>query len=130
MRTLIVPLIAVGVVFTPVTDEPSERQMQFAFEDALSLQVRNALEFAHEAFGPAAVERIRRNGTDRFSVNAFQKLRCEPQAGKAGHVCAFHVGLGLATGPMERTLTGRFLSAPGGLVFVDELDATRGDAAS
>ena len=51
------------------------------------------------------VAEIQRNGTDRFTVNAFQKLKCHPQSGKSGYVCDFRVDLRLVNGPMERTLT-------------------------
>ena len=118
---LVAPVIAAGLFFATSSDEPSERQMQLAFENALSVQVRNALEFANEAGGPDAVAEIRRNGTDRFDVNAFQKLKCEALPGKSGYLCNFRVDLRLVTGPMERALTGRFQSGNNGIVFVDEI---------
>ena len=38
-----------------------------------------------------------------------------------GHVCDFEVDIGLVNGPLQRTLTGRFLNGPGGLVFFQDV---------
>ena len=119
MRALIVPLIAVGAVLATTSDEPSERDMRGAFEGALALQVRNALEFAQESGGPDAVAKIRDGGMDRFAVNSFRKLDCARDAEKPGYVCAFAVDVGLVSGAMQSKITGRFMSGPDGLVFAD-----------
>ncbi len=121
MRAWIVPLVALGAVVVSANDEPSERQMRLAFEDTLVLQVQNALDFAQEAGGEEAVLRIRQNGTDRFTVNAFEKLRCQPEPGRSNYICDFRVDIDLVNGALQRTLTGRFHSGPQGLVFADKV---------
>jgi hypothetical protein len=121
MKLWAIPVLAAAMLVTDAGDEPSERQMRRAFEGLLSLQVRNALEFAEDAGGAEAVARIRENGTDAFMVNAFQKVRCRPQAGTAVYLCDFRVEIGLISGPLERNLTGRFFGGPHNLVVIDEV---------
>ena len=82
--------------------------MRTAFEGALALQVQNAIEFVAETGGPDAVTAIREKGNDRFSIDAFQKVKCAPQVQGGGHICEFSVDIGLSNGPMRKTLTGRF----------------------
>jgi hypothetical protein len=101
-------------------DEPSERDMRAAFEGVLSLQVRNALEFAAESGDVEAVEKIRENRTDVFAVSGFRKLKCEPQA-NGGHRCDFHVDLDLSSGRLERTLSGRFTGGANGLSYAQDI---------
>jgi hypothetical protein len=101
-------------------NEPSERDMRSAFEDVLSLQVRNALDFAAESGDAEALDRIRENRTDRFAIAAFRKLKCESEAG-GGHRCDFHVDLDLSSGRLERTLTGRFVGGADGLRYLQEI---------
>ncbi len=118
MRVLIVPLVAVGVVFGGFSDEPTERQMQSAFESSLAAKVRNAMEFVAETGGVEAVDKVRQNGTDRFKIGAFQKRDCTRQA--AEHVCAFTVQIDLVNGALQGTMTGRFYAAPGGLAYAPD----------
>jgi hypothetical protein len=101
-------------------DEPSERDMRAAFEDVLSLQVRNALEFAVESGGAEAMDKIRENRTDHFAVAGFRKLKCEVQT-QGVHRCDFQVDLDLSNGRLERTLSGRFTGSAGVLSYVQEL---------
>jgi hypothetical protein len=121
MRTCIISLVALGALIAGPGDEPSERQMRLAFQDRLALQVRNALEFADETGGADAVALIHNNGTDHFAIDAFQKLKCLPESGSPAYRCDFWVGIGLVNGTLERTLSGRFLGGPKGLVFVHDL---------
>ena len=117
-------LIAAGcgalAIAAPVDAGPSETQMRAAFEDNLSQQVRNALEFAAEAGGPEAVSLIRERGHDRFSVAAFRKRACQRLSGEGGHRCEFLVDIDLVTGRMQRALSGRFILQPAQLVFVQD----------
>ena len=120
MRVLAaIPIIAVlAFAGTGHEDGPSERDMRVAFEGALALQVQNAIEFAAETGGPDAVTAIREKGNDRFSIDAFQKLKCAPQAQGGGHICEFAVDIGLSNGPLRKTLSGRFTAGSRGLVFL------------
>lgn len=121
MRVWIIPVFALGVVFgSNPTYEPSEQQMRAAFEGSLAMQVRNALDFAREAGGDEAVATIRENGMDRYILNAFQKLNCRAQDGGSAHVCEFAVDVGLVNGPLQKTISGRFIKGPDGHVFASE----------
>lgn len=101
-------------------DEPSERAMRTAFEGVLSLQVRNALDFAAESGDASALEKIRENRTDLFAISIFRKLRCENEAG-GGHRCDFQVDLELSNGRLEKTLSGRFVGGADGLRYVQDI---------
>ena len=121
MRVWIVPLFAIGVVAgSNPTYEPSEQQMRAAFEGSLAAQVRNALDFAREAGGDAAVTKIRENGMDRFTLNTFQKLNCRADDGMA-HVCEFAVDVGLVNGPLQTTISGRFRKTGSEFAFHGEV---------
>lgn len=120
MRLLIVPLVAVGVVFGSANDEPTEHQMRSAFELSLAAKVRSALEFVAETGGAEATDKVRRNGTDRFNINGFQKRECTRNADGPGHVCAFTVQIGLVNGALQGTMRGRFYTAPDGLIYTPE----------
>ncbi len=100
--------------------EPSERDMQLAFEGALAIQVRNAIDFAGEAGGPEAITAIRENGTDQFAVSAFRKLKCQRDAGRT-HRCDFQVDLDLSNGKFERKLSGHFVKDAQGLRYFQEI---------
>lgn len=120
MRGLIVPVLAAAMVAgcNPAQElEPSESQMRIAFEGALATQVRNALEFAREMGGDAAVTKIRENGMDRYVLNGFQKLNCLAPDEGAVHVCAFSVDVRLVNGPLHKTITGRFSKRANGFEF-------------
>lgn len=117
MRLWVIPIFAIGAVLGGAPgDEPSEREMRVAFADALALQVRNALDFARESGGKAAVQAIREAGTDRFSIADFHKVGCEPLEGGA-YVCGFTVDLDLVSGPVRHTLSGRFSAGQSGYIF-------------
>ncbi len=121
MRLWIIPVFALSVVAGGNPgDEPSEQQMRMAFEGSLAAQVRNALDFAREAGGDEAVTKIRENGMDRYTLNAFQKLNCRADDGSA-HVCEFAVDVGLVNGPLRKTISGRFIKGPDGLVFANSV---------
>jgi hypothetical protein len=115
-------LVFVGALFGGYEDEPSERQMLGAFEGTLALQVRNAVDFVEESAGLAAAEAIRTSGYDRFEILSFQKLHCARASEQQGHVCSFHVDIGVVNGALERTVTGRFVSRGSKLVFTDHAD--------
>lgn len=100
-------------------EEPSELQMRGAFSEALTIQVQNALEFVDEAEGAEAVARLRDAGFDRFSLDGFQKLECRRD--ERGYVCDFAVDIGLVNGGLQRTITGRFIPGPDGLVLFQEV---------
>ena len=121
MRILLASLVFVGTLFGSYDDEPNERQMRNAFAGTLALNVRNALDFIEESAGTAAVDAIRKNGTDRFEIITFQKIRCTRASEREGHVCAFHVDVGVENGALQRTLTGRFVSCGGALAFNEEV---------
>jgi hypothetical protein len=105
-------------VAAPVQPGPTETQMRVAFEESLSRQVRNALDFAAETGGPEAVAQIRERGHDRFSIAAFRKRNCQRLAEDGSHRCDFVVDIELVTGRMQHELTGRFIPQPAQLVFV------------
>lgn len=121
MRLWIIPALVIGVIAASYPgDEPSEYQMRTAFEGSLAAQVRNALEFAREAGGDEAVVKIRENGMDRFTLNAFQKLNCRADDGSA-HVCEFAIDVGLVNGPLHKTISGRFRKSGNGFAFHGEV---------
>ena len=99
-------------------EEPNEQQMKGAFSEALTMQVRNVIEFVGETEGSEAVAKLLDAGYDRFDVNAFQKLECRPDP--RGYVCDFAVDIKLVNGPMQRTITGSFVQTASGLVFISE----------
>ena len=121
MRVLIVPLVAVGLVFGSASDEPTEHQMRGAFESSLAAKVRGAIEFVAETGGAEAADKVRQNGTDRFHINAFEKRECVRYADGRGHVCSFTVQIDLLNGALRGTMTGRFFTSPGGLSFTPEV---------
>ncbi len=121
MKTWAISFVVAGALvgapgWTP--NEPSERDMQFAFEGALSLQVQNALEFAAETGGADAVAAIRDHRTDAFAISSFRKLKCSYEAVRL-HRCEFQVDLDLSNGKLERTLSGRFVGGVDGLRYQD-----------
>lgn len=118
MRVFVLPLAVLAVVTGGYGDEPSEAQMKMAFETALAMQVRNALDFVAEADGPEAVQKIRQAGNDRFSVQSFRKLDCT-RGVDAAYFCSFAVDIELKNGKVERQMNGRFSSSSRGLVFVE-----------
>jgi hypothetical protein len=120
MRVLMLPIMAVGVLAVAGSDEPSEAAMRMAFETTLTSQVQSVLDFVTETGGQEALARIRAAHTDAFDIRAFTKLDCARSATAPGHVCGFAVRIGVVTGLLERTVTGRFYAGPKGLVFVDE----------
>jgi hypothetical protein len=123
----LIPYVAVAAacgalaVAAPADGGPTEAQMRTAFEDMLSQQIRNALDFASEAGGPEAVALIRERGHDRFSIAAFRKRACQRHTESGSHRCEFLVDIDLVTGRMQRVLTGRFISHPAQLVFVQDV---------
>jgi hypothetical protein len=63
---------------------------------------------------------VRAARTDQFDIRSFTKLDCATGAGGRGHVCEFAVRIGVVTGELQATMTGRFYAGPRGLVFVNE----------
>jgi len=126
MRVLLIPTVIVGVLAVTGPDEPTESAMRAAFETTLAAQVRSALDFVAETGGQAAIDKVRAARTDEFDIRSFTKLNCAPSAAKAGHVCDFAVRIGVVTGLMEQTMTGRFYAGPHGLVFENEDTASAG----
>ena len=126
MRVLLIPTVLVGVLAVTGSDEPTESAMRAAFQTTLTAQVRSALDFVAEIGGQAAIDKVRAAHTDEFDIRSFTKLNCAPSAAKPGHVCDFAVRIGVVTGLMEQTMTGRFYAGPHGLVFVSEDTASAG----
>jgi hypothetical protein len=127
MRVWTVPALVAGIlVVTGHSDEPSETAMRSAFAATLAADVRASLDFVAATGGEAALARVRAARTDAFDIRAFTKLACTPvKAGQpggqpGGHVCDFAVRIGVVTGEIERTITGRFYATPHGLAFVEE----------
>jgi len=127
MRALVLPLIAVGVLFYAHADEPTENQMRSAFERGLAAQVADVMSFVDEIGGREAVEHVRMTGNDRFEIRNFRKVDCKGMATKSGFECAFIVNITLANGLMQRELKGRFYNTPEGMQFA--LDAEIPDGA-
>ena len=117
MRVLILPLVAVGVIFYAHSNAPTENQMRGAFEHYLTDQVAQTVEFIQETGGPSAVERVKAAGNDRFEIRAFQKRECQQSRAKAGYDCTFNVDIDLANGMMHRALEGRFYNTSTGIAF-------------
>jgi hypothetical protein len=120
MKVLMVPLIVMGAVAGELTDEPNEAQMRGAFEQTLTKQVRNTIAFVTESGGPQAADAIRLNRTDRFEVRTFQKHLCARTVEQRAYRCEFSVDIDVLNGPLQRSLAGRFLSGPQGLMFAQE----------
>jgi hypothetical protein len=53
---------------------------------------------------------------DRYVLNSFHKLSCLVQDDTV-HVCAFAVDVGLVSGPLQTTITGRFSKRANGFEF-------------
>ena len=117
MRTSVVVLIAVGVIFYAHSNAPSEIQMRDAFQHYLADQTARTVEFIQETSGPDAVERIKAAGNDQFEISAFQKHECKQSRGNRGYDCTFNVDIELANGMMHRALEGRFYNTSTGLTF-------------
>jgi hypothetical protein len=124
MRVLTVPALLVGILaLTGYSEEPSEAAMQRAFAATLAGDVRAALDFAAASGGEAALAQIRAAHTDAFDIRGFSKLACAPSPRGTGHVCGFSVRIGVATGEIDRIMTGRFYDGPHGLVFAEDTAA-------
>jgi hypothetical protein len=117
MNVLVVPLIAIGVVASGPTDEPTEHAMRAAFEAHIASEVQAVIDFASETGGPEAVARIRAAGTDRFEIRTFQKLNCARSAAQAGYVCGFMVDIDVVNGALQSLLVGRFIPRSNGFDF-------------
>jgi hypothetical protein len=115
MRVWTIPAVLAGALAMSGSDEPSEAAMRAAFEATLTAQVQSALAFVAETGGEDALARVRAARTDAFDIRGFTKLGCAPSA--AGHFCDFSVRIGVVTGELDRTVTGRFYAGPQGLVF-------------
>jgi hypothetical protein len=138
MRVWTLPAVAVGIIAaTGFSGEPSEAAMRAAFQATLAADVSAALDFVALTGGEEALARVRAAHTDAFDILAFTKLGCRPSpqdagqvAGRdaghdAGHVCGFSVRIAVATGEIDRTITGRFYRGPRGLEFVEDAPAPR-----
>ncbi len=117
MRVWTVPAVVAGALVMGGSDEPSEAAMRAAFEATLAAQVQSALAFVAETGGEQALAQVRAARTDEFAIRAFTKLGCAPSAAPGGHVCDFAVRIGVVSGELDRTVTGRFYAGPHGLVF-------------
>jgi hypothetical protein len=124
MRVWTVPALLVGVLaVTGYSDEPSEVAMQRAFQATLAGDVRAALDFVAATGGEPALAKVRTARTDAFDIRGFTKLACAPSLHAAGHVCGFSVRIGVVTGEIDRTMTGRFYEGPNGLAFAADAGA-------
>jgi hypothetical protein len=110
MRFFVFPLAALAVISGGFDDEPTEIEMQRAFESSLRQQVRNMLGYIADTQGDAAVQKIRQAGSDRFRIRTFRKLGCNRTQGEAHH-CSFAVEIELMNGTLRRRIDGQF--APG-----------------
>jgi hypothetical protein len=117
MRTSIVVLIAVGVIFYAHSNAPSEIQMRDAFQHYLADQTARTVEFIRETSGPSAIERIKAAGNDQFEISAFRKHECKQSRGNPGYDCTFNVDIDLVNGVMHRSLGGRFYNTSTGVTF-------------
>jgi hypothetical protein len=117
MRTSVVVLIAIGVIFYAQSNAPSEIQMRDAFQHHLADQTARTVEFIQETAGPSAVERVKVAGNDQFEIRSFRKLECQQSRGNPGYDCTFNVDMDLANGMMHRALEGRFYNTSTGLTF-------------
>jgi hypothetical protein len=126
MRVFPVWTMVLGVLAVSGSDEPSEAAMRSAFAATLSAQVQSALDYVAETGGADALDQVRAARTDEFDIRSFTKLDCAASPGRPGYVCGFAVRVGVATGMLERTMTGRFYPGPHGLVFVNEEPAPAG----
>ena len=115
MRVLLIPAVVAGIFAVPGSDEPSQAAMQAAVQATLSAQVQSALAYVAETGGEDALARVRGARTDAFDIRRFTKFDCAARA--SGHVCGFAVRIGVVTGQLDRTMTGRFHAGPHGLVF-------------
>ena len=120
MRTQRLPLIALGMAAHTYSDEPATGPMKTAFEARLTADVQGALAFVAETGGPAAVEKVREAGTDRFAIRTFRKLDCTRLDAAPGYACKFAVDIDVVNGTLRRTLSGQFLPGSDGLVFRHE----------
>ena len=137
MRALLLPIVAIVVIFSAHTKEPTENQMRSTFERSVAAEVADTVTFIGEGGGPEAIERVHMAGNDRFEIRNFRKIDCRPIETKSGFDCAFVVNIILANGSMERSLRGRFYNTSEGIQFaLDEspdvavpavAESTRGD---
>ena len=125
MRVFLVPLIVMSAVAGDLYEEPNEAQMRGAFEQTLLRQVRNAVDFAAENGGQAAVQAIQQNGTDRFELRTFEKRACARLMGLRAYRCDFTVDISLVDGSSQHALSGRFFNGQHGLMFAHEEPQTR-----
>jgi len=127
MRMWTLPAVVVGIfAVTGFSGEPSEAAMRSAFQATLAGEVRSALDFVAATGGAAALAKVRAARTDAFDIRGFTKLGCMPSPRAAGHVCGFLVRIGVVTGEIDRTITGRFYAGPHGLEFVEDVPAPAG----
>jgi hypothetical protein len=117
MRTLVVILIATGVMAFSTGNPPTEIQMRHAFENYLANQVAQTIEFIHATGGPSAVEKVKDRRNDAFEIRKFQKIECNQLAEEPSYDCAFSVDIDLANGMMRRAFEGRFYNTFTGLTF-------------
>jgi hypothetical protein len=120
MKTLALPLIALGIAAHSYADEPAASQMRIAFAARLAADVQGALAFVAETGGAAAVDQVRAAGTDRFEIRSFRKLDCARMDEGRGYVCGFVVDVNVVNGTLHRTLSGYFLPGPSGPIFKHE----------
>jgi hypothetical protein len=120
MKVMMIPLIVLSAVAGELSEEPNVAQMRGAFEQALTVQMNNALEFVAESGGPQAVQQLRQDGHDRFELRAFQKHACVRLVGQRGFRCDFAADIRTGNVSLQHTLTGRFYAGPRGLMFALE----------
>jgi hypothetical protein len=120
MRVITLPAVLAGVLAVSGSDEPSAGEMRTAFQATLTAQVGSVLDYIAATGGEEALARVRAARTDQFDIRSFTKLDCAAGAGGRGHVCEFAVRIGVVTGELQATMTGRFYAGPRGLVFVNE----------
>jgi len=116
MRVMAVPIVFLCLVMGVNSDEPGEGEMSQAVAAELRADVQGALDYVKETRGQDAVEQVKKAGTDRFDLRSFTKFDCMRAAASA-YTCGFAVEIGVVNGTLRRTLTGRFVRGPHGLMF-------------
>jgi hypothetical protein len=117
MKAPVAILIAASAMAYTHIDGPTEFQMRNAFENYLTDQVAQTMQFIQTTGSPGIVKKVKDSGNDRFEIRAFRKIECRQLRQEPSYSCAFSVDIDLTNGIMHRTLEGRFYNSSRGLAF-------------